>query len=335
VSRCAATTGRWSGSEKRARPPPPSAISLRALVSIGTNSTRLLIVDGDRTHTAESRGTRLGTGIAERGALDPAARERTLAAIADYMTIVRGAGASVDCIATSVMRRADDGADFARAVEDLVGVAPVILSGEEEATFSFLGATRQSAAAAPVGVLDVGGGSSELAVDVPSRARALGTVAQTLSIEIGAVRLSERYPALMGAAALDSAARAALVSTAEADARSVLAPMASLGPIDHLIVVGGTAFTAAAMIAQAPLRAGVTIDAAGRSALLDQLLGRDLHARRALPFIRPQRADILPAGIIAIDVVCRLLGVDAVTVSDDDLLAGYLYSDRYRATRRP
>lgn len=282
------------------------------------------------TLAAESRGTRLGAGIAERGGLDPAARERTLAAIADYVATVRNAGASLDCIATSVMRRADDGADFAHAVEQLTGIAPAILSGEEEATFSFLGATRRSEGTAPVGVLDVGGGSSELAVDIPVHARARGAVGRARSIEIGAVRLSERHPALMGATPLDPAARAALIAAARADAEAVLAPMRTMGPIEQLIVVGGTAFTAAAMVAQAPLRTGVTIAAADRVALLDQLLARDLEARRALPFIRPQRADILPAGIITIDVVCRLLGIDTVTVSDEDLLTGYLFSERYR-----
>jgi exopolyphosphatase/pppGpp-phosphohydrolase len=58
-------------------------------------------------------------------------------------------------------------------------------------------------------------------------------------------------------------------------------------------------------------------------------LARDLDARKALPFIRPQRADILPAGIAIIDEACRILGVPDVTVSVDDLLAGYLASRAY------
>jgi len=242
------------------------------------------------------------------------------------MTRVRDFGAGVACIATSAMRRAPDGDAFARAVADLVGVAPRVLSGDEEATYSFLGATRRLRGDDPVGVLDVGGGSTELAVDAPARAQRTGTVARTRSLEIGAVRLSERHAALMGAAALDSATRATLVAAARADAAAVLAPLAAFGPIHDLVVVGGTAFTAAAMVAQAPLRDGVAISAADRSALVDALLARDLGARRAMAFIRPQRADILPAGILIIDEACRLLGVDTVRVSVDDLLAGYLYA---------
>jgi exopolyphosphatase/pppGpp-phosphohydrolase len=64
--------------------------------------------------------------------------------------------------------------------------------------------------------------------------------------------------------------------------------------------------------------------------LLDALLSRDLEERKALPFIRPQRADILPAGIAIIDEACQILGVPDVTVSVDDLLAGYLaYTGRH------
>jgi exopolyphosphatase/guanosine-5'-triphosphate,3'-diphosphate pyrophosphatase len=94
-------------------------------------------------------------------------------------------------------------------------------------------------------------------------------------------------------------------------------------------VVGGTAFTAAAMVAGAALRDGVRMSAAERARLLDELLERDLAARKELPFIRPQRADILPAGIVIIDEACRILGRPDVTVSVDDLLAGFLTSSEY------
>jgi exopolyphosphatase / guanosine-5'-triphosphate,3'-diphosphate pyrophosphatase len=304
-------------------------LSPRALISIGTNSTRLLVLDGAVTLAAESRGTRLGTGLQSTGRLDPAAQERTLAAIADYMQIVREYDARVACIATSAMRRAADGAAFTAAVRVVTGVEPHVLSGNEEATYSFLGATRSLSGEERVAVLDSGGGSTELAVDVPVHARHSGVVAYTYSAEVGAVRLAERHPELLGSAALVPAERARVLAEAKADAATVLAPFASAPPPARLVVVGGSAFTAAAMVAQAPLRDGVTITAAQRAELLDALLSRDLEARKALPFIRPQRADILPAGIAIIDEACRILGVPDVTVSVDDLLAGYLASPAY------
>lgn len=303
----------------------------RALVSIGTNSTRLLVLRGDERLAAESRGTRIGTGIGETGHIDAAARERTLATIDDYVTIAREQGATaIDALATSALRRASDGEAFGREVAARVGVAPRIVSGEEEATYSFLGATAQRAGDRPVAVLDVGGGSSELAVDVPAHARASGRVARTFSREVGAVRLAERHRALLGARALDAAERGALEREARADAAAILAPYAGVGGFDELIAVGGTVFTAAAMVAGG-LRDGARMTRADCATLIDALLARDLDARKAMPHIRPQRADILPAGLIVVDETCRLLGVDGFTVSEADLLLGYLTSPAYRA----
>ena len=302
----------------------------RALVSIGTNSTRLLIVgDDDVTLSVDSRGTRLGAGLQHTGHLDAAARERTLAAIDDYLATVREHNARVVCIATSAMRRATDGAAFAEELARRIGGPPHILSGEEEAAYSFLGATAQRADDDAVGVLDVGGGSSELAVDIPARARRTGRVAFTESVEIGAVRLAERHPALLGERALDVDARSTAIDAARRDARAVLAPYTAAPRPARLIAVGGTAFAAAAMIAGATLHDGASMSHDQRAQLIDALLGRSLEQRRAMPFIRPQRADILPAGLIVVDEACALLDIDTVSVSIDDLLAGYLRSPAY------
>ncbi|HZY96060.1 MAG TPA: hypothetical protein VFE35_03055 [Candidatus Cybelea sp.] len=306
---------------------------IRALFSIGTNSTRLLVLgDGDRRLAAESRGTRIGTGIGATGTIDPAARERTLAAIDEYVALARDLGVtSVDAIATSALRRAADGESFAADVATRVGVMPRILGGSEEATYSFLGATASRTGEHDIGVLDVGGGSTELAVDTPSHARATSTVRSTQSLEIGAVRLSERHPALLGARALNESERRALAEEARADAAAVLAPFGAKRGFDDLIVVGGTAFTASAMVAGG-LRDGATMTRTDTNRLIDALLARHLDARKAMPHIRPQRADILPAGLIVVDEACRLLNKDAFTVSEADLLLGYLTSPAFRAT---
>ncbi|MEA2719041.1 MAG: exopolyphosphatase / guanosine-5-triphosphate,3-diphosphate pyrophosphatase [Candidatus Eremiobacteraeota bacterium] len=317
---------------------------IRALVSIGTNSTRLLVLDGDRRIAAESRGTRIGAGIGETGAIDPAARDRTLAAIDDYVRQARELGATAaDAIATSALRRASDGEAFGNEVAKRVGIAPSVLVGAEEATYSFLGATASHAGDGAtasrageeqIAVLDVGGGSTELAVDSPARARANGEVQRAMSLEIGAVRLSERHPALLGAQALDENERRALEGEARADASAVLHPFTAVRGFTELIVVGGTAFTAAAMVANGA-HDGATLTGADRRRLIDDLLARDLDARKAMPNIRPQRADILPAGLIVVDEACRALNIDTFTVSEADLLQGYLTSPAFRAVPLP
>lgn len=308
---------------------------IRALIAIGTNSTRLLVLDDLRRLAAESRGTRIGQGLGADGMLDPEARKRTLAAIADYVTIARERGAkAIDVVATSALRRAGDAGAFGAEVADLTGIAPRILSGAEEASFSFLGATASRSGDREIAVLDVGGGSSELAIDTPAHARAAGAVRQTFSCEIGAVRLSERHPALLGGEPLDDPERHGIEANARADAATVLASYEEVGAVDELIVVGGTAFTAAAMVANG-MRDGTAMTRADCAHLIGALLGRGLEERKRLPHIRPQRADILPAGLLVIDEACRLLGVDRFTVSEADLLLGYLTSPAFRGVALP
>ena len=308
---------------------------MRALFSIGTNSTRLLVLDGDERCAAESRGTRIGTAIGVTGTIDVKARERTLAALDDYVDIARGCGVTVaDAIATSALRRANDAGAFAAAVAERIGIAPRVLSGDEEATFSFLGATRSRETGGAVAVLDVGGGSSELALAVPAHARRAGAVARTMSVEIGAVRLSERHRELLGARALDDAKRRAVEAEARVDAAALLAPFGAVRGCTELIAVGGTVFTAAAMLAGGEPD-GATLTHEDLRGLIADLLARDLEARKAMPHIRPQRADILPAGLIVVDEACRLLDVERFTVSEADLLLGYLTSAQFRAAPLP
>jgi exopolyphosphatase/guanosine-5'-triphosphate,3'-diphosphate pyrophosphatase len=271
----------------------------------------------------------LGRGLDAGGKLEPEARERTLETIRAYMGDVRTHGASIDVIATSALRRADDAAAFGAAVEAITGVAPRIISGHEEAAYSFAGATRGARTTGRIGVLDVGGGSTELAVGTRD------AIERTISLEIGAVRLSEKFPALLGERALDREERRGLIGGARAASDAVLAPLGEFELFADLRAVGGTVFTAAAMLSGDPFLDGVRIDRAQRRTIIEDLLSRDLQTRREMANIRPQRADILPAGLIIVDVACERLRIDALHVSHADLLAGYLYSSEYRCAAAP
>src|SRR5260370_4750202 len=170
------------GSRRRANGPPV----IRALVSIGTNSTRLLVLDGELRVAGESRGTRIGTGIGATGSIDPTAAQRTLAAVDDYVAIARRRGATViDTVATSALRRARDGASFGAEVGRRTGIAPRVLSGAEEATYSFLGSTAPRAREAVLAALAIGGATTEPAVDRPSHARTNAPVERTRPVWIG------------------------------------------------------------------------------------------------------------------------------------------------------
>ena len=306
----------------------------RAVISLGTNTVRLLVVREDDHGAVEQLehaqiGTRLGEGLRDGGRLAPAAVERTLAAVATFVERVRAYRATLVSIATSAMRRADDAGVFAARVEAIGGVPLRVLAGDVEAEATFRGATS----GAPLGrgrvaVVDVGGGSTECAVGSD------GTLERAQSIEIGSVRVAERFPNLGGSAPGAAAREAAAL--ARAYAAAMLAPYAALRPVVAVHAVAGTPATVAAIAARSHVDrvAGTTLERAVLDATVDGLLELDLAARRALPGMLSQRADILPAGAIVLSETLRLLGANDARVEADDLLLGYLLMTRDDARAR-
>ncbi|MHB8682066.1 MAG: Ppx/GppA phosphatase family protein, partial [Acidimicrobiales bacterium] len=173
---------------------PPTADRVAAL-DCGTNSTRLLAVDGDGTVLArEMRITRLGEGVDETGRLSPAAIDRTIGVLAAYRAQMDDLGVERGrLVATSAARDAANATVFLRAAAEATGLEPEILSGDDEGRLSFAGATANLPAGLPsdepVLVVDIGGGSTELVVgrpDAPTGSRAM-------SLDVGCVRISERF----------------------------------------------------------------------------------------------------------------------------------------------
>src|SRR5271165_7014170 len=142
-----------------------------AAVDCGTNSLRLLLADVDPgraelTDVARRMEiVRLGQGVDKTGRLAPEALARTIAVLRDYADVIARSGAqAVRMVATSATRDADNAADFVRLVKEVLGVAPEVLTGAEEAMLSFTGATAELAAGGDGGpflVTDIGGGSTE------------------------------------------------------------------------------------------------------------------------------------------------------------------------------
>jgi len=295
---------------------------------------RLLVVrdaDDGRLVQLEQRqtGTRLGEGLSNGGTLAPAAVERTLEAVTGFVARARIHDAGLAAIATSAVRRADDAAAFAARVESIAGVPLRVLDGAAEAAASFCGATYDVARRdRRIAVVDVGGGSTECAV---GRA---GTLERAQSIEIGSVRVAERFPDLTGRAP-GAAARVAAVQ-ARAYAAAMLAPNGAFGPVDAVHAVAGTPATVAAVIAGSHVDrvAGTVLTRRALDATIDRLVEVDLEARRGLPGMLPQRADILPGGAIVLSETLRLLGASQVRVEPNDLLLGYLIMTRDAARVR-
>ncbi|MGH8164584.1 MAG: hypothetical protein ACREP1_09650, partial [Rhodanobacteraceae bacterium] len=162
---------------------------MTAVISIGTNSTRLLLVEFGR-HRARvvarsSIGTRVGEGLNERGQLGELPMRRTLDAVREHVRAIAGRSGTVAVIATSALRRANNAAELADRVREITGTGLRILTGDEEARYSFAGARAAVGTNGRLGVIDTGGGSTEYAVG------AGGRVERAVSCEVGAVRLTE------------------------------------------------------------------------------------------------------------------------------------------------
>lgn len=295
---------------------------ISGLISIGTNSTRALVADIDggtgRTLLHRSTGTRIGEGLKERGHLDETAMERTLTAIREHVGAMQHLTPKVRAIATSALRRADNAAEFAAKVREITGATLQIISGDEEARCSFTGAV--SGIAAPenerFGVLDVGGGSTEYAIGTkqdPDR---------IISCEIGAVRLTESVPELAGTRGSISEET---MDRACSIASTNIAPIGSFPRVEHLVFVGGSATTTISVIAKKREEfAYAELTRTGLQNVIALLRSLDLEARKNLPGMNPQRADILLAGVLILDAAFKRTLHEHAIVSTNDVLLGYL-----------
>ncbi len=166
-------------------------MSVVAAIDCGTNSTRLLVcVDGEPVERL-MRITGLGRGVDGTRRLAPDAVERTLAALRDYREVMDRFGVQrVRMSATSAARDALNAADFVDAAAEVIGVAPEVLSGIEEARLSFRGATTELPVdRGPYLVVDIGGGSTEVVIGPGGGHDPEGAI----SIDVGCVRMTERF----------------------------------------------------------------------------------------------------------------------------------------------
>jgi len=305
-----------------------------AALDCGTNSTRVLIVgDAGQVLEREMRITRLGAGVDATGVLDPAAIDRTVTVLADYRALMeRHDVGRARLVATSAVRDAGNAERFLRAAEKATGVTPEVLSGLEEGRLSFAGATAGLPAGAagagdPVLVVDIGGGSTELAAGVPGGPE--DDVA-ALSLDVGCVRISERFlrhdPPRR--AELDSAR--AFVDEALDGARYVL-PL--LAPGGLLVGLAGTVSTLASLAQglEAYDRRRIHHFELTRGDVhrwLDVLAADDRAGRLARPGMVEGREDVIVGGALVLDAVMADFERSRCLVSEDDILDGLVASLR-------
>ena len=292
----------------------------------GTNSIRLLVADVSGSVLTdvhrEMRVVRLGQGVDRTGELAPDALDRTRLALVDYARTCRELDvAAVRMVATSATRDARNRAEFVSMVREVLGVAPEVVSGDEEAALSFDGATRGlDPADGPFLVMDIGGGSTELVLGD-------GTRVVGRSVDVGCVRLTERHLA-------DDPPTAAQVAAAEADIDAGLSLIREVVPVARartVIGLAGSVTTVAAFALDLPAYDATRthlarLPAEQAVAAARQLLAMSSADRAALPFMHPGRVDVIGAGALVLAVLLERLGSPELLVSEADILDGIAWS---------
>lgn len=293
-----------------------------AVIGIGSNSVRMLTADagdaGFRRMARDRAGTRLFAGLDEKGNLSAESMARTLEAVGQMaLEARRRQAARLHVFATSAARDARNGREFMAAVEQTAGVPLEILSGEEEAELSFLGASDVFGDSRRCGVIDIGGGSTEIVTGSGT-----GTDC-AFSCQMGAVRLYRRIP-LVGRADM-----AAVEAEADAVLEENLRKHPDFRKPADWVGTGGTFTTLAALAKNLPWQSregmhGTRVTEPEVRRIGETLADLTPEERKQLAGLQPGRADIVVHGVCILLAVMSRLGLDGITVSEYGNLDGYV-----------
>ncbi|MGW6983101.1 Ppx/GppA phosphatase family protein [Streptomyces sp. NPDC054932] len=316
-----------------------------AAIDCGTNSIRLLVADCDPATgdlvELDRRMTivRLGQGVDRTGRLAPEALERTFAACREYAGVIKEFGAErVRFVATSASRDAENRDDFVRGVLDILGVEPEVISGGQEAEFSFTGATKEltahelprtSSGGTPVQrpflVVDIGGGSTEFVVGEDH-------VRAARSVDVGCVRMTERHLVVDGV--VTDPPTAEQVAAIRADIEAALDLAAESVPLSEartLVGLAGSVTTVAGIALGLPEYVSSAIHHSRISyeqvrEISERMLTQTHAERAAIPVMHPGRVDVIGAGALVLLAIMERIGASEVVVSEHDILDGIAWS---------
>ncbi|MEA2283285.1 MAG: exopolyphosphatase / guanosine-5-triphosphate,3-diphosphate pyrophosphatase [Solirubrobacteraceae bacterium] len=266
-----------------------------ACIDIGSNTTRVLVAEAQRgrlTEVLQRRAfTRLGRGLPEGGRIPRAKIDEVVRVVDEQRRLAESAGAqALRAVATAAIRGAGNRDEVVDAVGGGCGVELTVLDAEEEARLAFLGATHAHAGLldGAVGVVDVGGGSTEIAV---------GTVDDGVrwwgSVPVGSSRLTDDAP-------LSDPPTHAQLTAMDGRARAALAVL-DIPSAGYAMGVGGSATSLRRLV-------GPVLDAESLARALDVLAAEPAAAVAERFAIEPERVALLPAGILVLAAAARRLG---------------------------
>ncbi len=299
---------------------------IRASIDLGTNTCLLLIADCDQQSSQQSSMirkvlrdqatiVRLGQGVDEKKMLQQAPMERTLSCLKDFAEKIRELGITPEkaiCVATSQARDAKNSAEFFSMIEKQTGFLFQVISGEDEARYTFCGAILPGMDVKATSVLDIGGGSTEIM-----------SFGNAQSVDMGSVRFTERF------LKSDPVTDDELGACQEAIDHQLQSFHFWNGIHHSLVAVAGTATTLAAWHlglkeycpAQVDL---VSLSRAEIQGMVRELKKRTLKERRELPSVEPLRADVLLAGAMILWRTLEVLHFSSCRVSTRGLRYGLL-----------
>ena len=294
-----------------------------ASIDIGTNTILMLVADVQRDGSLkvvrdEHFIGRLGKGVDEHGIILKETFDRILAILSQLKSIADTIGIEhLSVYGTSALRDAENRQEFIDFIKEKLALEIRILSGNEEAELTYLGAVSEYLThtnSKNYAVLDIGGGSTEFVTG------SVENVTSSVSIDIGSVRLTERILKRNPPSDISLENAVQLV-------RNHLKNIFSLSPKTKIIGVAGTLTTLAALDLQIPEfdrnlinRHVLTIEAIDR--IFQELRPMTLDQLQNYPQIHPSRADILLAGIIILREILRKVNLSKITVSDRGLRYG-------------
>ena len=297
----------------------------RASIDLGTNSTRLLIadVDSDGTYITIERLmqiTRMGAGVDAAGALAEDALVRVETCLREYAHhLALHAPSELKVVGTSAARDAANRDELFDRVEAIVGVRPVLLSGEEEAELSFIGATASLPAGTspPFLVVDIGGGSTEFVFGID---RPLGAC----SVDMGCVRFAERF---IESDPPQGEELSNAIGFAKDFMADVLREIPEAATARTLIGLAGTVSAAVRIFKALPEYDREQVHHAVLSRADVEEVFREVatatrEERLDTPGMEPERADVIVGGMCVLVAIMRTLGSPALLHSEADILDG-------------
>ncbi len=276
-----------------------------AVIDIGSNSVRLMLVADGKVLYKRLNTTRLGEGLAHSPYLNDEAIERTAAAVCAFARQAKSEGAEqVFPFATAAVRTAKNGNAFVARVHELCGLETEIVSGEKEAELGLFGALGNADGA----VLDMGGASCELCI------RNDGRISYKKSVPLGVVRLKDEC----------GRDKAKLIAATKREAKGY----GEIPPLQSVCAIGGTATTLAALALglqeyDGEKVTGAQLTSATMQMLADELCAMPVDEIAKLPCMPKGRADVITGGAVALATLMGMLAIEKLMVSDRDNLEGY------------